>query len=166
MDDEMRKLAEQVWRIMFGFLVHTRPRRDAAMSRLGLTANELKALYSLEGERGRTMKELAAEWNCDASSATWTVDRLEANRLAERRPHPRDRRVRLVVLTSTGVAAREEMLRGMYDTPPELLELDMDELRVLYDLLAKLPIASDAFPGEQPSLGGSARRRRPAPSAD
>jgi DNA-binding MarR family transcriptional regulator len=148
MADDCEKLAvaEQVWRSMFGFFVHTRPRRDAVLSQLGLTANEVKGLYSLDGRQGRTMKELATEWKCDASTVTWTVDRLETQGLAERRPHPQDRRVRLVVLTPKGVAAKDEVLRGMYATPPELLDLNEKELRLLCELLAKLPVGLTGAP--------------------
>ncbi|MEV8630060.1 MarR family transcriptional regulator [Streptosporangium sp. NPDC051023] len=138
-DSGKAAVAEQVWRSMFGFLMHTRPRRDAVLAHLGLTPTEAKALDSLDGETGRTMKELAAEWTCDASTATWTVDRLERLGMAERRPHPQDRRARLVFLTEPGVTTREEMVRGMNATPPELLGLDTEELHTLRTLLAKLP---------------------------
>ncbi|MEU1880492.1 MarR family winged helix-turn-helix transcriptional regulator [Streptosporangium sp. NPDC001559] len=138
-DSDKTTVAEQVWRSMFGFIMHTRPRRDAVLTGLGLTPTEAKALDSLDGETGRTMKELAAEWSCDASTATWTVDRLERLHMAERRPRPGDRRVRLVVLTPLGVTTKEEMTRGMHMTPPELLDLGEEELRALRALLTKLP---------------------------
>jgi DNA-binding MarR family transcriptional regulator len=48
------------------------------------------------------MRALAREWRCDASTATWIVDRLEGKGLAERRAHATDRRVKLVVLTPRG----------------------------------------------------------------
>ncbi len=146
---DRRKLAvaEEVWRGMFGFLMYTRPQRDAVMGQLGLTPNECKALYSLDGERSRTMKELAAAWSCDASTATWLVDRLERLGLAERRNRPQDRRVRLVVLTAKGVATKAALLQGMWATPPpELLDLTTEQLRALRDLLTHLPTGLDEFP--------------------
>ncbi len=45
-------------------------------------------------------RSLVDEWKCDASNATWIVDRLENFDLAERRNVPRDRRVELVILTA------------------------------------------------------------------
>lgn len=138
-DDEKMALAGEVWRRMFGFLVGTAPRREAVLARLGLTPNESRALYSLDAAQGRTMSELAAAWTCDASTATWSVNRLERLGLAERRPHPTDRRVRLVVLTPHGEAVRRELLAGMYATPPELLTMSSEQLRTLRDLLANLP---------------------------
>ncbi|TDE15118.1 MarR family transcriptional regulator [Jiangella asiatica] len=125
--------------MMFDFLIRTRPERDTALAELGLTANEYKALHSLDATSGRTMKELAAEWRCDASTATWTVDRLQRLDLAERRTHPTDRRARLVVLTPQGAAMRAELMRAMYAPPAELRELDAASLRTIRDAATLLP---------------------------
>ena len=141
-----RELAEQVWEALFGFVMHTRPQRDQILARLGLTPTEAKALYSLNGVEGRTMTELAAAWLCDPSTATWTVDRLERLALAQRRPHPTDRRVRLVFLTEKGDSVRADLVNDMYQAPPELLQLTVDQLRSLRDLLEKLPAGLDEFP--------------------
>nr|WP_281386425.1 MarR family transcriptional regulator [Jiangella mangrovi] len=103
-----------------------------------MTPNEYKALHSLDAEAGRTMKELAAEWQCDASTATWTVDRLQRLDLAERRVHPTDRRARLVVLTPHGVTMRANLLRALYAPPAELLELDDAQLRALSEAVSPL----------------------------
>jgi DNA-binding MarR family transcriptional regulator len=95
-------LAREVWRSLFDFVVATRSEHDAILERQGLSQNDSKALLTLEPE-GLSMNELATVWNCDASSATWLVDRLEKLGLAERRSHPKDRRVKLVGLTADGV---------------------------------------------------------------
>lgn len=84
------------------------------------------------------MKDLAAEWQCDASTATWTVDRLQRLDLAERRIHPADRRARLVVLTPRGAAMRTELLQALYAPPAELLELDDDQRRSPSEAVSKL----------------------------
>ncbi|SDU55976.1 MarR family winged helix-turn-helix transcriptional regulator [Jiangella alkaliphila] len=129
--DDHARLAADTWRVMFDLLIRSRPERDAVLAHLGLTANEYKALHSLNAEDGRTMKELAAEWQCDASTATWTVDRLQRLDLAERRVHPTDRRARLVVLTPQGARMRAELIRAMYAPPAEVLALDDAQLRAL-----------------------------------
>ena len=71
-----RKLARQVWGRMFDFLMRTAPERTRSLGRRGLTPNDSRALSSLDREAGRTMRDLAEEWECDASNATWIVDRL------------------------------------------------------------------------------------------
>jgi DNA-binding MarR family transcriptional regulator len=132
-------LAADAWRSIFDFIVLTAGHRNSAMARLGLTPNDSRALMTLDPEVGRTMRSLAAEWQCDASTATWIVDRLEAKGLAERRSHPPDRRVKLVVLTSAGVQTRSDMVTATYAPPPELLELGSAELTALRDAAASLP---------------------------
>jgi DNA-binding MarR family transcriptional regulator len=87
------------------------------------------------------MRSLAEEWECDASNATWIVDRLERLGLAERRTVPHDRRVKLVVLTPRGQKLRLELLREFHTPPPDLLGLGERDLELLERLLKKLPAA-------------------------
>jgi DNA-binding MarR family transcriptional regulator len=130
--------AARVWRLMFDFLISSAPHRTEVLGRHGLTPNDSRGLGSLSADEGRTMRSLADEWQCDASNATWIVDRLERAGLAERRSMPNDRRVKLVVLTPKGVKARAEVLAAFYAVPPELLELDNTELDVLERALEHL----------------------------
>jgi len=138
-------LAAEVWRRIFGFLISTRRHRDVVLERLGLTPNDAKALSTLQHGEGRSMRSLADEWLCDASNATWMVDRLEERGLAERRTVPTDRRVKLVQLTPEGARLKQQLMEGMFEPPPELLALDSPELQALLELLAKLP-GSEADP--------------------
>jgi len=132
-------IAADAWRSIFDFIVLTAGHRTSALARLGLTPNDSRALMSLDPEVGRTMRSLAEEWECDASTATWIIDRLETKRLVERRSHAPDRRVKLVVLTAAGVETRKEMLAATYAPPPELMELGAAELAALSDAAASLP---------------------------
>ena len=140
-------LAGRVWRQIFDFIVATSPRRIELLALHGLTPNDSRALQTpgLEGE-GRTMRSLAAEWRCDASTATWTVDRLEAKGLAERRAHPTDRRVKLVALTAQGISTKAALVAGIYAPPPELLQLTDEELVALERAVSVLPAIRDAGP--------------------
>src|SRR5918992_247087 len=88
-----RTLATRVWVLMFDFLMQTSPERARSLGRRGLTPNDARALATLDVEGGRTMRSLAQAWECDASNATWIVNRLEKLGLAERRTDARDRRV-------------------------------------------------------------------------
>jgi DNA-binding MarR family transcriptional regulator len=131
-------LAAEAWRRIFDFIVATSDHRIVVLARLGLTPNDSRALGSLDPDAGRTMRALSREWRCDASTATWIVDRLEAKGLAERQAHPTDRRVTLVVLTPRGVETKTEMLAGTYAPPRELLDLDRTQLLSLRDATAPL----------------------------
>jgi DNA-binding MarR family transcriptional regulator len=142
------KLAAQVWRRIFDFIIATSPRRIELLALYGLTPNDSRALQTpgLDG-KGRTMRSLAAEWRCDASTATWTVDRLEAKGLAERRAHATDRRVKLVALTPHGIATKAALIAGIYAPPPELLELPDQELIELERAVSVLPALNEEDQG-------------------
>jgi DNA-binding MarR family transcriptional regulator len=138
-DDGRGRLAADAWRAIFDFIGATAWQRTRILAELGLTVSDSRALTSLDATTGRSMRSLAEEWSCDASTATWIVDRLERKGLAERRFHPSDRRVRLAALTPNGMALRDEMLRRMYEPPPELLELAVADLVALRDGVSRLP---------------------------
>ncbi len=131
-------LARRVWGRMFEFLMRTAPERGRSLGRRGLTPNDSRALAALDRTEGRTMRSLAEEWDCDASNATWIVDRLERFGLAERRSAPNDRRVRLVVLTPKGERTRVELLAEFHAPPADLLRLDRRDLTALGRALDKL----------------------------
>lgn len=84
------------------------------------------------------MRSLASEWQCDASNATWIVDRLERAGLAVRRDEPNDRRVKLVVLTAKGARVKSDVMEAFYTAPPELLALGGTELAALERILRRL----------------------------
>lgn len=139
-----RALATQAWKPLARFFFETAKHRQRVFADSGLTPNDARALFVLDRTRGRSMSELADEWLCDASNATWIVDRLEERGLAERRTIPTDRRVKLVVLTAKGDRTKHEMIRTLYEPPPELLELDLEELEALRDAVAKLPLGTSS----------------------
>ena len=135
-----KALAAEAWEPFARFFFETVKHRQRVFADRGLTQNDARAMFVLDGTNGRSMSELADEWLCDASNATWIVDRLEERGLAERRTMPTDRRVKLVVLTPKGSRTREEMFRKLYEPPPELLELDREDLEALRDAVSKLPL--------------------------
>jgi DNA-binding MarR family transcriptional regulator len=133
-------LAADVWRPLARFFFETAAHRTRILREEGLTPNDAKALGILDRSRGRPMSELASEWMCDASNATWIVDRLEERGLAERTASPTDRRVKLVVLTALGERTRDRVMEAMFQPPPELLQLSRKDLEALRDAVAKLPL--------------------------
>lgn len=137
-------LAAEVWRPLARFFFQTAAHRSHVLREEGLTPNDSKALWVLDRSQGRPMSELAHAWMCDASNATWIVDRLEERGLAERTPSPTDRRVKLVVLTALGQRTRDRVMEAMFEPPPELLALSRKDLEALRDALAKLPLDAEA----------------------
>jgi DNA-binding MarR family transcriptional regulator len=155
-----RALAAQAWRRLFDFFISTRHERDTTLERFGLTPNDSKALSTLDQNEGKPMKALADAWGSDASNVTWVVDRLERLGLVERRTIASDRRVKLVVLTSRGLAVRDEIMRAFREAPAAMLALEPRDLRVLSELLGKL--IPDAIRHEPASgYGSPMATRRP-----
>lgn len=111
---------------------------------LGLTLPMLKGLLELEPGSGRSMRDLAELWNCDASFVTVMVDGLESRGLAERRVADYDRRIKTVELTPEGVATRERALDAVYAPRAGFMALASSEQVELARLLGKMTEAQAA----------------------
>jgi DNA-binding MarR family transcriptional regulator len=133
------RLAAEVWRRLFDLLISSGEHRARVLARYGLTPNESRALHTLDPREGQTMRALAQAWACDASNATWIVDRLVVRGLAERREKPGDRRVKLVVLTDAGAKTLKRLRKAMYEPPSEVRSLPVETLESLRSALAKVP---------------------------
>lgn len=104
----------------------------------GLNPGAMNALLFLEPGQLCSMGTLADAWKCDASNVTWLVDRLEEHGLAERRPHPTDRRVRTVALTRKGTKMRAQIEGKMFEAPANFRELSNSDIEALRRILRKL----------------------------
>ena len=131
-------LARDVWRLMFDFLIASSDRRQESLARRNLTPNDSRSLMALDRKEGQPIGSLARLWHCDPSTATWVVDRLEREGLAERRPSPTDRRVKLVVRTARGEKVKSELMAEFYEPPEKLLALGSEDLVALKTLLSRL----------------------------
>jgi DNA-binding MarR family transcriptional regulator len=128
--------ARRAWSTMSDLVLHNMRRREAAEA-LGMSFGRIRAVKRL-AQRPMAMSELAAALGIDAPYATVVVDDLESQGLVRRRPHPLDRRTRMVETTRKGkqVAARAEEILG---TPPSALyALSEKDLEVLLGVLAKI----------------------------
>jgi DNA-binding MarR family transcriptional regulator len=143
------------WRLLHEiFFVGTvRNRLNEASATLGVSPGLMKALFFLEPEGGVRMGDLAEHLSCDASYVTNLADVLEERGLAERRPHATDRRVKTLVLSAAGVAAKQQLFDLIYEPPPELDVLDAAEQEALRDLLRK--VAGAVQPEPEPTHGRS-----------
>lgn len=104
-----------------------------------MTPGHLKALLELEPGQARSMGALAEALHCDASNATWLVDRLEEQALVERGTVPTDRRVKTVALTPLGAKTRAAVIERLHEPPEELVALDRADLEQLRAAVSKLP---------------------------
>jgi DNA-binding MarR family transcriptional regulator len=137
-----------------------------ACGEAGLTPGMLKMSMQLSAEEPQAMRELARRFHCDASYVTSVVDGLEQAGIAERRPHPSDRRIKTVVLTERGVEVLAQV-NFVLDAPPSAFDvLSSDEQEQLCSLLGRVAEAARDVPAgsalETPAAPGSVPVARPA----
>lgn len=155
-------LAAEAWRRILELGMRHRGRFVAVLQEFGLTPGDFRALATLDPDVPRPIGSLAQAWDCDASNATWVVDRLEQRHLVERRQVPADRRVKAIALTPLGVKTKMRVLSALHEPPAEFLSLDRATLERLRDTLGKLAATewwepTPARPGPPTARGRSAR---------
>ncbi|MBB5156639.1 MarR family winged helix-turn-helix transcriptional regulator [Saccharopolyspora phatthalungensis] len=128
LDRDVCKLVHQ-----FAQTLDIRVRRVA--EELGLTSTQVVALRELS--EPITARELATRMSCEASNATFVLDRLEQQGLIERRPHPTDRRAKQIVLTPSGRRSRTTVLKNLNSRSP-LTPLTDAQQKTLRNLLRAL----------------------------
>jgi DNA-binding MarR family transcriptional regulator len=138
---------QQAWALMQRF-VETHNRRGELAEALGfrLGGGRGKILFQLRNGP-MTLSQLAEANSVDAPYATLIVDKLEAHCLVERRPHPDDRRRKLVTLTAAGHNAIATADAILLRPPPAIRSLPADDLGQLTELLTRLLDADAAGSG-------------------
>lgn len=139
-----RSAASQAWRAMRQLLLTGEGHKQIleACNDVGLTPGMLKMAMQLSEDEPLAMRELARRFHCDASYVTSIVDGLEQAGVAERRPHPSDRRIKTVVLTGRGAEVLAQVDFVLDAAPAAFDVLDREEQEQLRDLLARLVEAS------------------------
>lgn len=127
-----------------GFLLSWNGQRTAylfatALEPLGLRPPHFGLLTLIDAHPGLAQQELVDRSLIDPSSMVAVIDELEAMGLAERRPHPSDRRKHAVHLTAGG----RRMLQRAREVAAETAEdafsrLSEREIQTLRRLLRKL----------------------------
>lgn len=129
-------LARRAWRGMSA-LVHDQDRKVAVSEALGVSWARVLLLRLLAAEP-KTLRALAEWLAADAPYVTLMVDDLERRGLVRRKPHPEDRRAKLVQLTAAGRAAAARAEAILDEPPPALREVPAKELAVLLRVLERL----------------------------
>jgi DNA-binding MarR family transcriptional regulator len=129
-------LRREVWLRMSDLVLDHERRREVADA-LGVSFGRARAVRRV-ARRPMSMSELAVSLGIDKPNATVVVDDLEALGLVRRRPHPTDRRAKLVEATREGkrLARRADEILGT--PPPSLHTLSDEDLQTLGRILASL----------------------------
>ncbi|HEY0516336.1 MAG TPA: MarR family winged helix-turn-helix transcriptional regulator [Solirubrobacteraceae bacterium] len=113
--------------------------REALEEAGGLHPRLFGVMTMVAAEPGMTQQQLHEKTGIDPSSMVAVIDELEQQRLAERRPHPADRRARTIYLTKPGLQTLARVNRIAEGLQRQLFEpLDAQESRTLHALLRKL----------------------------
>jgi len=128
-----------------GFLMNwvaTRSRllfANRLQERCGLHPREFGVLNVIASNPGVTQQAIGDDAGVDPSTMVGTLDSLEQRGLAERRPHPGDRRKRSVYLTDEGKRALREGQKVARSVGKEVYgELSEQEHEQLMTILRKL----------------------------
>ncbi len=134
--DKDADLAGRAWRAMSD-VVHDQDRKVAVSEALGVSWARVLLLRRLAAEP-HTLRALAEWLAADAPYVTLMVDDLERRGLVRRKPHPEDRRAKLVQLTAAGrvAAARAEAILG--EPPPALRDAPAKDLAAVLRVLERL----------------------------
>jgi len=118
-------------------LVLDNQRRREVAEALGISFGRIRAVRRL-ARRPRSMREFATAMGIDPPNATVVVDDLESLGLVRRRPHPTDRRAKVVEATRKGKSMARRA-NAILTTPPRALAaLGADELETLRRILASV----------------------------
>ena len=131
--DAASATAREVWLLISDLVLDNQRRREVSEA-LGISFGRARAVRRL-ARRPMSMGELAAALGIDPPNATVVVDDLESLGLVRRRPHPTDRRAKLVEATRKGkdMARRADAILGT--PPPALSALSTDDLEALRRIL-------------------------------
>lgn len=130
--------ADQVWLMLVSVVIESRGDwRRKVSEATGLPFSRIRALRRLL-DKPLTMCELAQEMNVDAPAATVAVNELEARGLVERRPHPTNRRAKLVSLTAAGRRVIAQARRVSDHAPAALQALPAKDIAEFKRILESL----------------------------
>jgi len=131
--------ARQAWLLMSD-LVIAHDRRRQVSDALGMSFGRARAVRRL-ARKPMSMGELAAALGIDPPNATVVVDDLEGQGLVRRRPHPTDRRAKLVEATRKGKDLARRADEILATPPPALGALNAEDLETLLRILTQVRAA-------------------------
>jgi DNA-binding MarR family transcriptional regulator len=131
---EASATAREVWLRMSDLVLDHQRRREVSAA-VGLSFSRARAVRRVADEP-MSMGDLAASLGIDRPNATVLVDDLEAQGLVRRRPHPTDRRTKMVEATRKGKSLARRA-NAILSTPPAALSaLSAEDLDALRRILA------------------------------
>ena len=134
--DQGPGISREVWSQISSLVLDNTRRREVAEA-TGISFGRTRALRRLS-KKPMSMGEFAEAMQIDPPNATVVVDDLEKLKLVRRKPHPTDRRAKLVEPTAKGRKIAEQADAILGTPPPELTSLDSRDLKELRRILGSL----------------------------
>jgi DNA-binding MarR family transcriptional regulator len=126
-------ISREVWLLMSELVLDHQRRREVSDA-TGMSFGRARAVRRL-ARQPMSMKDLARTLGIDPPNATVVVDELESLGLVRRRPHPTDRRAKLVEATRKGKAIARRADDILARPPSALTALSREDLDVLHRIL-------------------------------
>jgi DNA-binding MarR family transcriptional regulator len=134
--DDASATAREAWLLMSDLVLDNERRREIP-DRLGISFGRARTVRRV-AKRPMSMRELADALGIDPPNATVVVDDLEELGFVRRKPHPTDRRAKLVEATRKGKELAKRADEILATPPPALAALEPDELDALRRLLTRV----------------------------
>jgi DNA-binding MarR family transcriptional regulator len=132
------EVAEFAGQLFFRLWRASHTRIAEGLQSIGLTPALFGVLNVLGARKGAIQQEIGSAMGIDPSTMVSLIDELESAGLAERRPHPTDRRAREVAITPKGRRLLGRGRRMASQVEDEVLRgLTADERRELLRLLRR-----------------------------
>jgi DNA-binding MarR family transcriptional regulator len=153
----------------FGFLIYDigrlfTKRFQIEAEHLGISLTEAKVLTNLSRNPSISQAQLAELSGVEPMTIVRILDRMEADKWIERRPHPTDRRARQLHLGERAQSTLEQILKVSTQVRGEALAgIKADERATLLDLLERVHGQLQESLSEQ---NGKASQRPPGSATD
>lgn len=135
--------------------IHASKRFAERIAAAGLNPPLFRVLNLVDAAEGQSQQAIGAAIEVPPSRMVALVDELEQRGLVERRPDPKDRRVRALFLTAEGRHCLEQGRRIAKQHEEELTEgMPAADRKRLVDLLQKIVDQQAIGPGVHPGLSG------------
>lgn len=135
--DRMSNPGNEAWSLLFRLYVTQRGRVPQVAAEFELSPMQVTVLRLLEPGSPLSMRTVATRLCCDASNVTGIVDRLEERGLVARQASPKDRRLKMLVVTESGVVLRSQLLERLAEAPEPIQRLSESDQRRLRDILER-----------------------------
>jgi DNA-binding MarR family transcriptional regulator len=141
------EVAEFAGQLFFRLWRASHTHTATALQSIGLTPALFAVLNYLRTREGAIQQQIGSAMGIDPSTMVSLVDQLERAGLAQRRPHPRDRRAREVLITPKGRRTLERARELAEEVEGDVLQgLSPAERRQLVTLLRRALAAAPPQP--------------------